>query len=609
MKHKLIALPTLGATVFLIGYFLPTAVGGAPRLQPMQNFLTELHLHGSISEGRASMWHHSEGLNYSNVGYDVLWWTDHMDRTTARAFPQAIDFNNGEFWGEFAFGVSRLVNNAPATTRGANSGGADPYAIFTHTNPATPEWTAGGGILVTQGKLHRICLLADPEIRMDLRLPTVSAPNDVNVVVRVTLSSRRGDGTSEAGAPNIIEYINFGLVPPTLDNGKFHNTVQIPKFDVRGPGFTSLLLRPLSDSENHFYEKGDQTIFQIEIMGASRNGEEVAIEVDNFELSVDPSRSDKNLFVAVENLVQSGVPPYNNLTQHVGMEMAGPLDQKIAAISGRDHVVALYRDSIQNSIDEIYDFLSPELAEGWPRKGVELVHGDNGVAILAHIFSPKIPPDVMPEDKIRFLSERVITNRAFGADAIEIGYVLRGAPLETFIDIWDKLSANRVYITGVGTSDHHNVKDWKLRINNMGTWIQALTDSPANLADAIQSGHAYFGDPYRFDSYSGSLDFRISGSTTTMGDVRTIAEVEPVRFKVDLTGAMPNDDLVWLHNGVVVDRHHLSSSARTAFKQLIVKPGDWVRIEMRSEEDQVYLLSNPIYFVAYGEPVPPHREG
>jgi hypothetical protein len=376
---------------------------------------------------------------------------------------------------------------------------------------------------------------------------------------------------------------------------------------VWGNGFTSVTLRPLIDSASHFYERADQSIYSIEILGASRNGKKVAIELDNFDLDVEEGRSNKNLFVASEYLVKSGTPPYNNLTQHVGMEVAGPLEQKIMAITGRDHILALYRDPIRRAIDELYNFMKPDLQDDWPRKGVELVHEDNGVAILAHVFGPHAPPDVLPGDIVSYLVERVAVNNAWDADGIEIGYKIRGAPLETYLSLWDRLSANRVYITGVGVSDHHNVKDWDLRTNRMATWIQAASDDSASLADAIQSGNAFFGDPYLLDSVSGDLDFTINGTSVTMGDVVPVNSGDSPRFKVRVNGANSGDALVWLHNGEIVDLHLLSSSNKTAFKQLTVNSGDWVRVEMRTAEDEIYLMSNPIYFVARGDFIPDHR--
>ena len=597
MNSKSLAFPILGTLVLSIGYFAPVQIGSSPPPPQIQGYLAELHLHGSLSEGRASMWHHSLAPSLAGV-----------DRNTARWFPFEIDFSNGDFSGQSTLGVVKFLNADRATTNASIGGTTDLFGRYVHTNPGTSDWSSGGGVLDDRGHNYRMSLIGDLEIRVDLRLPPATSGDDVNVVVRVTLSSRAGVPKNEKGAPNILEYSNFGLQPPELLSHAYHNTVQIQKFEARGTGFTNVVLRPLADSMNYFYEGSDQSIHDIEILATCRNGKSLQVDIDNFELNVDPSKTDRNLFVAAEQLLHSGQAPYSNLTQHVGMELGGPRYQKIQAVSGRDHLVALYRHTFENSVTDLYDFMAPEWLEGWPRTGVNQVRRDHGVSILAHIFSPMIPPSVQPDDVVQYLSERVIENQAWGADAIEIGYNLRGAPLERFIDIWDKLSSMGVYITGVGTSDHHNLRQWDLRTNNMGTWIRSTSDSPRHLADAIQSGHTFFGDPFRFDSVAGDLDFRISGGQVRMGEVHPISEVEPIRFKADVVGAMPGDSIVWLHNGVVVDRHHMSSAARTAFKQIVVQPGDWVRIELRTDDDRIYLLSNPIYFAAFGDPVPIHRQ-
>jgi hypothetical protein len=607
MNSKSLAVPILGGAILSLGYFASSPIGGSTPPPSINSYLAELHLHGSLSEGRASMWQHSTAPARAGVDYDVLWWTDHMDRNASVYYPVTVDFSEGGFSGYSQTGPVEFKDVNPAQTTATVEGGSDPYGRYVHTNPGGSKWTYGGGTLHASANHYRISLFADPEIRVDLRLPPNTSGDDVNVVVRVILSSRPGDPSLESGAPNILVYHNVDLEPPTLLNHSNHNTISIPKFEARGTGFTQVVLRPLQDSLAHLYEGPDQSIHDIQIFATCRKGKSLQVEWDNFELTVDPAKSDKHSFVAAEQLLHSGQAPYNSLTQHVGMELAGPRYQKISAISTRDHIVALYRDTIENSISGLYDFLAPEWQEGWPRTGIDQVRRDNGVSILAHLFSTPAPPFEMSKPKVDYLKERVLLNRAWGADAIEVGYSLRGAYMETFLEVWDKLSAMQVYITGVGTTDHHNLRRWDLRTNNMGTWIRSTSDSPRHLADAIQSGHAFFGDPYRFDSIDGDMTFGISGEKTRMGEIHSLAAPRSIRFKTEVAGAMRGDSIVWLHNGVIVNRHKMPSGARTAFKKLTVKAGDWVRIELHTEHDEIYLLSNPIYFAAFGDPIPSHR--
>ena len=607
MKLAPLTLPALGAVIFAFGLWAPLKIGSSPAPLVNNAYLTELHLHGSLSEGRASMWHHSMAPGLAGVDYDVLWWTDHTGRNTSQVFPFEIDFSNGDFSGLSSLGPAEFAPTNDAQTLASIQGVGDLYGRYVHTNPGGQDWTSGGGTLCDSGNNYRISLFADPEIRVDLRLPPDTSGNDVNLVVRLTLSSRFGKVKNEKGSPNILEYHNVGLRPPTLLDHDEHNTVSIPKFEARGAGFTTVVIRPLADSIAHFYEGVDQSIHDIEILATCRKGKKLGFELDNFQLTVDPSKTDIHSFVAAEQLLHSGQAPYNNLTQHVGLEIAGPRYQKVSRISSRDHLVALYRDTLQNSLPELYDFEEPEWQHGWPRTGIDQIRRDNGVSILAHVFGPKIPPNPLSSSRQKFLAERVLENRAWGADAMEVGYVMRGASLERFVSLWDLLSHAGVYITGVASSDHHNLRRWDLRTNNMGTWIRSTSDSPSHLADAIQSGHAFFGDPFRFDSVNGDLELSISGGRTRMGEVYTMAGPETLRFKASVVGAMPGDSIVWFHNGVESGRHEFSSSARIAFNQLVVKPGDWVRIELRTDEDQVYIFSNPIYFAAFGDPVPVHR--
>jgi hypothetical protein len=55
----------------------------------------QLHLHGSMSEGRASMRAHAEAASRLDGAVDVLWWTDHDWRMAAHGYVERFDFEEG----------------------------------------------------------------------------------------------------------------------------------------------------------------------------------------------------------------------------------------------------------------------------------------------------------------------------------------------------------------------------------------------------------------------------------------------------------------------------------------------------------------------------------
>jgi hypothetical protein len=605
MKSQRIAFGLIALLVFLVGAFVSSQAGSSPPQPGAQPFLTELHLHGSLSEGRATMMHHSKVG--SAADYDVLWWTDHMERITSKVFPQEIDFDNGLFSGTFSNGLLAFHDTGVSTN--SIEGSPSPnYAQIVHDSPGTPIWTSGGLKFYTTGHLERISLMAKPKIAMDLWLPSTYDLNDTSVIVRVTLSSSRGAGTNDAGIPNVIEYIPNGMPQPVISSGIVTDTLRIPLLTGLSNLPTGITLNPWSDVSPYFAEGTDMSIVLIEVLAAGRNGKQITLAMDDFSLDVVDTRCNKALLVAAETLVKNGPAPYSNLTQHVGMEIAGPDVQEMTHVSTRDHVIALYREPIDTAIGQIYDFTATQPAD-WPDVGIQSVHYDGGVAILAHIFSATAPPGTLSDPVIVDLANRVVTNRAWQADGIEIGYNVRGAPMIEFLKVWDRLSADHVYITGVGVSDNHNVMDWNLRQNNMGTWLKADTDSAENLANAVQSGHAFFGDPYQFDRVHGDLTFKEVNDAFSMGDVVQIPSAGQTHtLSVDINGASPTDELVWYHNGIESLPHVNFTSLGTvsSTRTFNLAAGDWVRVEVHNNLGDKILFSNPIYFLD-GSIFPPHR--
>jgi hypothetical protein len=137
------------------------------------------------------------------------------------------------------------------------------------------------------------------------------------------------------------------------------------------------------------------------------------------------------------------------LFHHVGSEIAGPLDQPVVQYSTRDHLLGLY-DGTPPELESFQP--SRPLAVGYPDTSISWIQGNGGVAVLAHLFGTFDPADMESDVNAQALAQRVRNARAWGADAMEIGYVQRGRPLQDFVRVWGNLSLDRVYITGIGTS-------------------------------------------------------------------------------------------------------------------------------------------------------------
>jgi hypothetical protein len=595
-----------GAGAVALGLLSAPADGSASST-PLQPFLSELHLHGSLSEGTATMWHHS--VEGAAAGYDVLWWTDHMERAMADLYVHEIDFNDGEF-GWAITGLSNEFVEEGDVTSAIVGPPTNKYAAFGHSPVGNGSgWTEGGLAYESLHNFERTSLMAAPEIELDLKLPSSINPNHSSMVIRLTMSSRRND-VDQYGTPNVLEYVPANMPLPALPSSASHNVVQKRIAAVNTDDWTHVVLKPYQDVDD-FYEGLDMSIRNVEIVTAGRNGAVMSVQLDNFRMTVRRNFSDLNLLRNAEDLVRSNLYPYRELTQHVGMEVSGPSKQEILTegISTRDHLLALY----PGQVPQLYDYVLPNAPKvSWPRAGVVDIQQDGGVAILAHMFGALPPSGETGDEEREILSRRVLRHRAWGADGMEIGYDHRGAPLSLFTKVWDQLAKQQTYITGVGVSDDHNVAAWSDRTNRMGTWIRAEDDTASSLAHAVKNGDAFFGDPFLFDP-EGDLVFEGDNGAFTMGDVVVTAPGETHDFSVHIEGGTWRDYLVWFVNGEEKQRDLLwVLGGIDATFSYAMEPGDWVRVELQQNpsiaSDLTYLFSNPIYFVASPAEVPPHRQ-
>src|SRR4029079_9607849 len=102
--------------------------------------------------------------------------------------------------------------------------------------------------------------------------------------------------------------------------------------------------------------------------------------------------------------------------------------------------------------------------------------------------------------KRRTMASTMVTERAFGADVIELGATGGGAGMSQsdYIALWDVMSRNLVFATGTGVTDDHAGSNWtgERWRHVTGVWAQS-TDVP-DLQAALRSGRAWFYDPASF---------------------------------------------------------------------------------------------------------------
>ena len=232
-----------------------------------------------------------------------------------------------------------------------------------------------------------------------------------------------------------------------------------------------------------------------------------------------------------------------------------------------------------------------------PRAAVELAHAHGGLVSLNHFFGieTKMMSHRFPATRRSFEAglSRLIANRAYGVDLLEVGYRERGHGLDAFSELWDRLANAGIRLTGIGTSDsHNNDEGWQQGPNNFITWVYAASSSQVDLLDGLRAGRAFFGDPTRFD---GELDI----STPEGGRMGQVLVVAPGRQRLSFRaeGLRPGQRLRLVRDGDALRTVLPAPGQMTIEESIDVGGPTFVRFEVREEAGAV-AFSNPLYFVS-----------
>jgi hypothetical protein len=197
----------------------------------------------------------------------------------------------------------------------------------------------------------------------------------------------------------------------------------------------------------------------------------------------------------------------------------------------------------------------------------------------------------------RRMVERTVTSllavNAYGADAIEVGYPLRGGmTLDHHLEAWDRIGQEGIVITGLGTADtHSNRRTWKTgRPNNWTTWIWAATPAMEDLMAGIREGACVFGDPARWDGRMDlfTADGRVMGDVVVGGDER-----HEVTFMAD--GLEPGWEARLIANGGVFETVPVSASSLQVTRPVETATTSVVRFCVHDAAGEAVVCSNPIY--------------
>jgi len=353
----------------------------------------------------------------------------------------------------------------------------------------------------------------------------------------------------------------------------------------------STVTLPLTeDAIAQFDEGEDQGAHRFEFSFFCRTSDAVTVDIDDWELTWE--LEGEALLEAQRALLDERYSD-GGVTHFVGSE--------ITLVSDQNHV---------NRLGPGYDLLVyPEEGTVSLATAVQFVHDTGGVATCNHPFGVALYNLEGEEAEVTLNTVLAawLAEDGYGCDAVEVGYLARGLDLAHHMDLWDLLGLHGVFVTGIGSSDHHWATDWVEFTNPFLTWAFMDTPDQMGLAEEVRGGRVFFGNMGYFIDEEPLLDLW-SEHGAVMGQV--LESDLPQVIHVETGYVEPGWELVLLVNGVDQGWVLLEGTETdTVFELDPVEDLSVIRAEIRTAWDEPILLSNPLWVVGseYEGAIPAER--
>ncbi len=588
------------------GYSATTASSEKP--EELKAICVQMHVHGSMSELTASM--RGTNLRAREVGIDVLWWSDHDWRIAYFTYLDGFDFEMETLVGrgeiplsdkaraklefllqdepsklEQALRMRRLIRPTDTALLLADTG-HEPAEFsaeisterafqgtrslkFIGRGMADKGFSAGYYDFETKRKRAKRSLASKVKVRFSI-FPETEVTEDILIGLRVALSQQPPDHDQ-----GHLFYVLTGMSADDLSkrNTKTRKYIKLP-FD-QGK-WNSYEVDLTDDAER--YELGgiDNSLCTASFGMQLRSAEAVAF-FDDYRIEHELAGAelvDRARVMARELSQEYGVINY------IGQE-----------ISYQAHLNALGDDVPLIDHEEFPLGLSATEATRFIRKY-------NGLSTLNHVFGVKrrLPFDIGNKEKLTRLEDDLIEELAesnvHGADVLEVGYVFRGVTINSYLRVWDELSARQIYVTANGVNDSHGNHDIRwLYGSNFVTWVWARSPDQEDIVDALRRGRCFFGDPAQF---KGTM--RISSSEgASMGQV-VMTDKPSSEITIDIEGLEQRSKITAVVDGKIVQTW---ISSESPFQEKLTLPtahATFIRVAVHRPDGSPLLFSNPIYY-------------
>ena len=524
-----------------------------------------MHMH-SCWESEASMAGHFYHAN--KLGIKHMYFTDHDSRMGRKKFH--ID--------TFDFSKRQLFINEPSsdplrpksygfTVEEADEG-CDAY--FTDNNElclsaksSSDQWSTIRLKFSASQKRHEAALLAGIILHLGMKVPDVD--EDIRVCVDVKLSRRPPD-------------FEFAHVLYVFGNSEsMENKYTSVKNMSVGDG--EYILDILKDAQK--VGGGDNVLRNISFSVSVRKGKSAQLLLSN-------------LLITREKQFEEGRREQQKLATEIGKEY-GVTPYVITEITE----AGPHKNCFSTKVPIIdYEAMNYEVSEEYAINHV-MSHG--GIFGFNHPFERfknliTLNPELKEKNDeiIKNVAENFITNNAFGASLIEVGFPegRSNFSLEDHLELWDKLSEAGIFITGYGDSDNHsNIHKW-YDGNNFAGYIFADNPCEEEFVKAMKGGNLYTGDPVHLQNVEISFEDEYKNP---MGSVVFTDKTAKVNLSVN--GGNGEMKVVWKVNGITVKEENFIDKYVGFAEVLTEKKINFVRAEIYKDE-RCIMLTNPIYYTS-----------
>jgi hypothetical protein len=469
---------------------IPTGTAGAFAAAGRDPVSMAMHIHGSFSEGMASMDTHLDQAR--RIGVDVIWWTDHDFRLSGFGYRQAVGFDGPHEYD----GPWDLTWNAPETTM------LSPAAYAFVPGPRNPD-ESGGKLRVTgmsggsspwadylvQGEAQNATYstsYCDTTLVIDVRPETVST--NTQTIVEVVSSYRPARHGRPAGQYRIQYRVGDETGRHTEEDG----LLGVVGIATEGADRWQRLTLDLRADHAALWPDtiaDDACLWRLRLGVRARNGATATAYFDRLRFNR-KRQTPSDGMAMLHDVIAKYRDRYPRITQYAATEVS--LVMHLNAFGG-DGKLPIYdqpnaaKDSTMSAQKAMVDWL----------------HRHGATVSLNHPLQGTSGPDD--------LARRIVNSRGNGADVIEVGTDMTPNNL---IKVFDIAARNAIFLTANGSTDDHKGNNW-LGGRRWVTRVWSPTKRRGDLCAALEAGRAWFYDPLNWD---GLLDLRVNG-TTAMGGV------------------------------------------------------------------------------------------